>query len=213
MFIELIDVLRCPKPHEQSWLVLAARRIDDRDVIDGVLGCPVCAAEYLIVDGVVRFDAAKHTGASAEPSSEEEAMRLAALLDLSTPKGYAVVAGALGANAPHLRSMTDVQLLLVNPPPGTDMGNGVSGLTIDRDWNALPLAAFSARAIALDDSATSGQLIAALQIVRPGGRVLAPEVLPLPDGVSELARDDRQWLAERSAAPRESGIIALERRK
>ena len=25
MFIELVDTLRCPRPHEESWLVLSAR--------------------------------------------------------------------------------------------------------------------------------------------------------------------------------------------
>jgi uncharacterized protein YbaR (Trm112 family) len=212
MFIELIDVLRCPNAHEESWLVLASRRIDGRDVLEGVLGCPVCSAEYPIVDGVVRFARESRSEASA-PAREEDALRLAALLDLATPRGYAIITGALGNAAPYLRALTDVQLLLVNPRPGVEMGTGVSGLTIDSDWATLPLAASSARAIALDDRATPAQLQAALRIVRPSGRVLAPLTLALPDDVAELARDDRQWLAERRAVPRQSGIIPLERRK
>ena len=212
MFIELIDVLRCPNAHEESWLVLASGRIDDRDVMDGVLGCPVCEAEYPIVDGTVRFAPESHSKV-VEPSSEEEALRLAALLDLASPRGYAIIAGALGNSAPALRALTDAQLLLVNPPPGIEMGSGLSGLTIDLGWTALPLAPSSARAIALDDSATPAQLRAGLLVVRPSGRVLAPLTLALPDGVSELARDDRQWLAERKVVARESRIIPLERRK
>lgn len=213
MFIELIDVLRCPNAHEESWLVLASSRIDGRDVIEGVLGCPVCEAEYPIVDGVVRFARESHADAVGTPASEDEAVRLAALLDLTSPRGYAIATGALGNDAPALRALTDVQLLLVNPPPGVEMGSGLSGLTIDSNWTALPLAPASARAIALDDITTPVQLTGALRVVRPGGRVLAPLTLALPDGVAELARDDRQWLAERRAAPRESGIIPLERRK
>ena len=213
MFIELIDVLRCPNAHEESWLVLPSRRIDGRDVMEGVLGCPVCAAEYPIADGVVHFARESRRQDPAEPSSEEEALRLAALLDLATPAGYAIITGALGAATPYLRTLTDVQLLLVNPPSVIEMGGGVSGLTIGSDWKALPLAASSARAIALDDAPTPSQLLAALGVVRPSGRVLAPITLALPDDVAELARDDRQWLAERRAAPRESGIIPLERRK
>lgn len=214
MFIELIDVLRCPSAHEESWLVLASRRIDGRDVMDGVLGCPVCQAEYPIVDGVVSFTReSPRPDGPVEPSSEEEALRLAALLDLATPHGYAIVAGTLARNAPHLSAVTDVQLLLVNPPYETELGSGLSGLTIEASWTRLPLAAASARAIALDDNTTPAQLVAALHVVRPSGRVLAPIALSLPDGVSELARDARQWLAERRVAPRESGIIPLERRK
>jgi len=213
MFIELIDVLRCPSAHEESWLVLASRRIDGRDVMEGVLGCPVCAAEYPIADGVVKFAREPHSDVLAPPSSEEDALRLAALLDLATPRGYAIITGTLGSAAPYLRAVTDVQLLLVNPPPGIGMGSGLSGLTIDSAWTTLPLAPSSARAVALDDDMTPAQLLAALNVVRQSGRVLAPVTLSLPAGVAELARDARQWLAERRAVPRESGIIPLERRK
>lgn len=213
MFIELIDVLRCPNAHEESWLVLAAGRIDGRDVMEGVLGCPVCAAEYPITDGVARFEHEVRNDGIAVSPSEEEALRLAALLDLATPRGYAIITASLGVHAPALRALTDVPLLLVNPPPGIEMGNGLSALTIESDWTTLPLAPSSARAIALDDTTTPTQLLAALRVVRPSGRVLAPATLALSDDAAELARDDRQWLAERRAVARESGIISLERRK
>lgn len=213
MFIELIDVLRCPNAHEESWLVLASGRIDGRDAMEGVLGCPICAAEYPITDGVARFVAGSPSTAVAEPASEEDALRLAALLDLASPRGYAILTGTLGDTALGLRALTDVQLLLVNPPPNLEMGSGLSGLTMGSDWTALPLAPSSARAVALEDSTSASQLLAALRVVRPSGRVLAPCALALPDGVAELARDSRQWLAERRVAPRESGIIPLERRK
>ena len=213
MFIELMDVLRCPNAHEESWLVLVSGHIDGRDVMEGVLGCPVCAAEYPIADGVVRFAREPGSADVAAPSSEEEALRLAALLDLVDPRGYAIVTGKLSAVAPYLRALTDVPLLLVNPSPNVEMGRGLSGLTLGSDWTTLPLAASSARAVALEEKATPSQLLAALRVVRPPGRVLAPVSLAPPDTVAELARDDRQWLAERRAAPRESGIISLERRK
>ena len=193
--------------------MLASRRIDGRDVMEGVLGCPICSAEYPITDGAVRFAADSRSRTRTAPSTDEDALRLAALLDLATPRGYAIITGAPGSAAPQLRALTDVQLLLVNPPPDIEMGSGVSGLIINGDWTTLPLAASTARAIALDDGTTPAQLLAALRVVRPSGRVLAPVALAIPDGVSELARDDRQWLAERRAIARESGIIPLERRK
>ena len=213
MFIELIDVLRCPNAHEESWLVLASRRIDGRDVMEGVLGCPVCAAEFPITDGVVWFADRSRSGAAAATANEEDALRLAALLDLAAPGGYAIITGTLGSEAPYLTGLTEVPLLLVNPPSGIGMGTGLSGLMIDPEWTRLPLAPSSARAIALDETTTAGQLVAALDVVRPSGRVLAPVALSLPDGVSELARNDHQWLAERRATPRQSGIIPLERRR
>jgi hypothetical protein len=35
-----------------------------------------------------------------------------------------------------------------------------------------------------------------VRVVRPGGRIVAPVHAPLPANVKELARDDRQWVAE-----------------
>ena len=88
MFIELIDVLRCPNPHEESWLVLASRRIDGRDVMEGVLGCPVCAAEVPSADGVGRFAAESRSIARQRAATEGEALRLAALLDLASSRAH-----------------------------------------------------------------------------------------------------------------------------
>ena len=210
MFSELVDVLRCPRPHEESWLVLAAHRLDGRDIMAGVLGCPVCHAEYPIADGVARFvNAPDETSAGA--SNEDEALRLVALLGLTGARGYAVVVGDLTNHAVRMRELTDVQLLLVNPAATVAMGRGLSGLTIGPRWTKLPLAPASARAIAFDDATMEEQLAAGVEAVVAGGRILAPVALSLPDGLTELARDDRHWLAEREQAPRSSGIISLQR--
>jgi uncharacterized protein YbaR (Trm112 family) len=219
VFIELIDVLRCPNAHEDSWLVLAAGRTNGRDIIDGTLGCPVCRAEYAIVNGVVRFT--DEPRARAEPPDEGEAFRLAALLDLTGGRGYAVLVGETGNQAPRVRELTDMQLMLVNPPDGVAMGGGVSGLTSAP--GTLPLAAGSARAIALHRAASPALLAASLDALAPGGRLLAPVALPLPAKLSELARDERHWLAERrqtgvsggggGGGGGSSGIVPISRRR
>ena len=51
VFIELTDLLRCPEPHEEQFLVLLPDQMQDRSVRSGKLGCPVCHREYRIVDG------------------------------------------------------------------------------------------------------------------------------------------------------------------
>ena len=55
MFIELIDLLRCTKPHDETWLVAAFNTVSNRFVQEGKLGCPTCSAEYWIRDGVGDF--------------------------------------------------------------------------------------------------------------------------------------------------------------
>lgn len=211
MFIELLDQLRCPRPHEDSWLVLAAGRTEGRDVYEGVLGCPVCKAEYSIVDGLVRFAEVPLAKPLPAPN-EHEALRLAAALDLTSPQGYVILVGAWGNHATALHAMSDAQLMLVNPPAGLAMGWGLSGLTMRADWIRLPLASASARAIALDDAAMPSQLDGALDTLGAGGRLVAPASLRLPDIVTELARDERHWVAERTSSGRSSGIVSLTRR-
>jgi uncharacterized protein YbaR (Trm112 family) len=213
MFIELIDVLRCPNAHEETWLVLATHRMDGRDVLDGVLGCPVCEAEFRIAGGIAHFDRGRPRPTRAMPPDESEALRLAALFELAEPRGYVILVGGAASQAPALRALTGVQLLLVDPPAELEMGSGLSGLTTDAQSLALPLAASSARAIAFDDSTNPEELESRLRVIAPGGRVLAPVTLRPPNDLTELARDDRHWLAERAASGSTSRILSLERRR
>src|SRR5947209_470348 len=116
MFIELIDKLRCPNPHELTWLVAAIESAEDRDVISATLGCPICHATYPIVRGIADFSggaAIAHAG--LEPATMEETMRLAALLDLATPGGFVALTGAWTALAPALHVTTDVHVLVIDP--------------------------------------------------------------------------------------------------
>ncbi|MEP7381311.1 MAG: hypothetical protein ABI910_06465, partial [Gemmatimonadota bacterium] len=55
MHIELVDSLRCTQPHDDTWLVASVTRFDGRDIVDGVLGCPICHRQYLVLDGEVDF--------------------------------------------------------------------------------------------------------------------------------------------------------------
>jgi uncharacterized protein YbaR (Trm112 family) len=213
MFIELVDVLRCPNPHEDTWLVLAADRLDDRDVMEGTLGCPICHAELRISAGIARFDNGSPRVTASRTPDEDEALRIAALLDLTDRRGYAVLVGESAANAPLLRAVTDVQLLLIDAPADISMGRGLSGLTTSSSAETFPLAAGSARGIALDATATAPLVTSALTILSPGGRLLAPASLDVPAGLTMLARDERHWVAERAAPPSASGIISIDRRR
>jgi uncharacterized protein YbaR (Trm112 family) len=212
VFIELVDMLRCPNRHEDTWLVLSAHRTVERDIMEGVLGCPICHAEYPIEAGVVRFDGGTRRPSPTKPPDEDEAIRLAALLDLTDSQGYAILVGDTASHASRLRELTDVQLLLVNPPAGIEMGSGLSGLTTS-GTAPLPLGEASARAIALDNTATPALLESALHVVRSGARLVVPIDVAIPTGVTQLARDERHWVAERTPTATTSGIISIDRRR
>lgn len=207
MHSELVDTLRCLSVHEESWLVAASDETAGRHIMRGVLGCPVCHARYHIEQGIADF-----TGGSRRPVVLERAtlvadasavLKLAAMLDLTDPSGYVILAGSWARLAAPLREIVPVLVLAVNPRPDTAMGDGVSGVaSIDR----IPVAAGSARGIAFDtvgphdvDGIDPGL---ALGAVKPGGRVIGAIGLDVPDGVAIVARDAEHWVGTRaSGAP------------
>ncbi len=217
MFIELVDALRCPVPHEESWLVVAAERMEARHIVEGTLGCPVCRASYPIHRGVVDF---RRTRAGASPartaesrverdesSDLEQAMRLAAFLGLSDAAGFAVLAGAWGTRASALRGLVETPLVLVDPP---DAFEGEPGISVLRTDGPLPLAAGAARAMAIDGPGAE-RVASAVRATRVKGRVVGPTTVLLPTGVRELARDEELWVAEREAL--DSPLVALHVRR
>ncbi|MHB0949095.1 MAG: hypothetical protein ACYC3Q_08530 [Gemmatimonadaceae bacterium] len=209
MHAELIDALRCPHPHADSWLVAMATRTVGRDLIEGTLGCPVCRAEYPITGGVVQFAAPLPVIPPPAPgAAEEEAMRVAALLDLTDARGVALLLGAWGARAPTVQRIAPSRLLLLDPPAGVPLGGGV--FAIDAG-TAVPLAAGSMHAAAIDAAHGSAhQVEAVVQAVKPGGRIVAPVAVAVPSGVMEIVRDDTVWVAAREAPT--SPVVALGRR-
>ena len=43
MHIDVAELLRCPVAHEDTWLVARVDRMAGRHIVDGALGCPICA--------------------------------------------------------------------------------------------------------------------------------------------------------------------------
>ncbi|HVE93929.1 MAG TPA: hypothetical protein VNB24_03340, partial [Acidimicrobiales bacterium] len=176
MLIELVDDLRCPRPHEETWLVAATNRTEGRSIIEGTLGCPICGAEYPIREGVVWFETPEQVHDPAPdrgvPADQEAAMRLAAFLDLSDVQGFALLAGSWGTVAPFLQGVVPTQLVLLNPRPPIAVGHGMSVLEIA---TGIPLADATCRGIAMDYAhADAAHLDAAVRVLRLRGRLVAP---------------------------------------
>jgi len=217
MFIELVDALRCPRTHEESWLVLATSRIEARHIREGTLGCPVCRAEYPIRDGIVdlRLDHAGHSPAQTDDAASATriadrvpADHLAAMLSLGDALGFALLIGDWGRHADALLELDQMPpLMLVDPPAGVVMRPGLSGVRADA---RIPLAVGAARATALDD-VEAIRLSSAALVTRTGGRIVAPAQAALPDGVRELVRDERVWVGERETPP--SAFVRLHVRR
>ena len=190
MFVELIDRLRCPNDHADTWLVATASRTAHRHLIDATLGCLECDAEYEVRDGDVFFGAP--VASEAMPDSEADAMRVAALLNLQE-RGLYVLDGGWASLASAVQGILDVDLLLADPASAAaSAGQGTLRGIGDR-W---PLAAASLHGIALD-RATPARTADAVRVLRAAGRLVAPVSAALPAGVRELARDERHWVAEK----------------
>lgn len=208
MFIELVDALRCPVPHEESWLVAASTRMAFRHIVEGTLGCPVCKAQYPVHRGVVDFrrDTPAPLPADAPPD-EMQATRLAAFLDLTDSTGFAVLLGSWSVHAPLVRAIAETPLLAVDPPEGTE---GEPGISVIRCDGVLPLAVGASRGTAID-AAAPARIASAVRATKAKGRLVAPVTVPLPSGAIELARDESVWVAEREAAA--SALVTLHVRR
>jgi len=211
VFIPLVDSLRCTAGHEDTWLVASIERSEERDIRQGFLGCPICFAEYPVRDGIAYFgvDPAEPVAAAMARVEDDDALRLAAALDLTDPRMVAVLFGAWGAYAPVMRGFSPAHLLLVNPPGFIASGDGIS---VVRTNTVAPLARGSMDAVALHANASPQMLESLVASLRGGGRLAGPVGLPMPEAAAELARDDRIWVAAQpEAGGATSPLISLRR--
>ncbi len=204
MFIELVDALRCLEPHEDTWLVASVTRWDSRHIVDGVLGCPVCRREYVVTDGIAWFTSPATTRdrgrlTTVPPTAPPERVaRVAALLGLTEGGGTIVLGGDWAACAAALVELGAGQVVRVNAAPSSPSAQEVSSIVVG---DRLPFAAGALRGVALGGGAATTALVAsAAGALRPRGRLIAPSSVAVPDGVTELARDHEDWVAERAGS-------------
>jgi uncharacterized protein YbaR (Trm112 family) len=207
---DLLDALRCPGTHEESWLVAMVLEASGSSLLVAELACPVCGAEFRIVNGIAHFEDSTPVASPAlpsEPYTRDMALRLAALLGVAESQLPVGLVGRYTAASGALASLVSAPQLLINSGPVIP-GPGVSCIVVaDR----LPLGVESLAAIAVDAAhATVTFLESATRALRLGGRLVAPADAPVPAGMRELARDATEWVAETTT--RASGLVELRRR-
>jgi hypothetical protein len=202
MFIELVDSLRCLEPHDETWLVAAASRMEGRHLIEGVLGCPVCRREYAVRDGTGWFSTRQPDAADqglttlVTDSDPAHLTRTAALLDLSQPGGIVVLGGSWAAHADAVAELGVAHVVVLNTRASESSVQEVSSIVVD---DRLPFGSTALRGVAVDrGQASPGLLSSAASSLRSRGRLVAPSDAAVPGGVEVLARDDRVWVAERT---------------
>lgn len=204
MFIEFIDLLRCPRTHSDSWLVAAFQKMDARFVVTGKLGCPVCDSVYPITAGVADFRGdrldgtraiavAANSADSAEQQKEENAVRVAAFLGLTRPDSLVVLTGRSASHGANVSALAEARVIALNPVREGHPAERVAAVLADFRF---PLAPFSVDGIVLDSGSNPLLAADAARVLRQGGRLVAPATLHLGPGFRELARDDNQVVAE-----------------
>ena len=201
MFIELIDSLRCIRPHEETWLVASFNKVDNRFVEEAKLGCPSCSAEYWIRGGVADFSGevilaeCEDERRAASHRREELATRAGAYLEATEPGATVVLGGLWAYAAQELSEMAEIRVIAINPPSGVKESENV-GLV--RVGSEIPLAAGSVLGVALDAWFPTRIIESAMRVVRPGGRIVGAAAVKAPSDLSILAHDDRYWVAQKA---------------
>lgn len=190
MFIELIDLLRCPVDHEDSWLVAAFTKMNGRFVVEGKLGCHICSATYPIVDGVAMFADADGDTTTGSVSADD-VIRTAALLGLTQPGALVVLEREAASLARGIAQMTECRIIAINANIEVEESERVGLLVSDA---RMPIARGSVDGLVL--TSDEAGFAEAGRILRPGGRVVAPASAEIGGEFREIARDERSVVAE-----------------
>ena len=194
MFIELTDILRCPQPHDEQFLVLLPETMDGRSVRTGHLGCPVCHREYLVRDGVVAMGDVP--AAPPSPDAEVDATAIAAFLGLAGPGGYVALAGDVpGLGSDLVTALPGVHLAAINPPTDTAELPMMSVLRAP----LIPIKTRSLRGVVLGRpfGADPDWIGEAVRTLLPGLRVVGTGPAPAREDLDLLASAGNWWVATR----------------
>jgi uncharacterized protein YbaR (Trm112 family) len=202
--VELTEMLRCPEPHREEFLVLSTGEMAGRMVRTGLVGCPVCQREYKIEDGVVYFSGWGMRDAGwgptpthpASPIPHPDAQTLQALLDLGGPGGYVVLLGSAARHATSLAGlMGGIHFVGVNAPPDVDELPVLSLLVCG---SRIPLRQAMARGVVVGrDSAAAAWLAEAQRVLLPGRRLVVEDETAKPEGVTQLATGQGLFVGEK----------------
>jgi uncharacterized protein YbaR (Trm112 family) len=205
MHIELTEMLRCPEPHREEFLVLSTSEMNGRMVWIGLVGCPVCHRNFEIIDGVVDFSevvtgerqlrAVRRTPAPESPVLLDP-QSLQALLELSGPGGYIVLVGSAARLAEGLAGlMGGVHFVGINAPPDVEELPVLTLLQTDR---VIPLRQAMARGVVVGaELARTPWVAEGVRVLLSGRRLVIEDEQAAPAGLKKLASGQGVWVGEK----------------
>ena len=187
MHILLTDRLTCPRCGPDFGLILLAKRLAERRVLDGALGCANCRDQFPIQGGFADLRPPPRDPLTAtlpaEDSDVEATNRLAALLGVSEGPGTVALLGSVAVHAAALADrLPEIEVVAVDAATQVEVERErVSRLVTGV---ALPFHPWTFRALA-----TVGDVVTpeeAVRVVGHGGRVVMER--PGPDATVRLER-------------------------
>ena len=217
MFLEVTEILRCPRAHDESFVVCVAYAMDGRQVARGVIGCPVCREEFPIRDGVLDFTegtgaqghggtdvpahrrtgaptdesgtpARRHAGThSGEPAGTLTAEATATFLALEGRGGYVLLAGSAARLARDLAALVPGVHLLCVNAPLE--AERVPECSYVASLGGFPIKTAQVRGVVLGaDCVAEPWLAEGVRVLLHGLRLVAEDERASPPGIVELAR-------------------------
>ena len=193
MLIELAEYLKCGNDHPEEPLVVATGAMKERAIVFGTIGCPVCKAEYTIVNRIARFGSPADPPL-AEPGADVEAVQ--ALLGLTSPGGYVVLVGSAGTLAGRLTgTMENVHFVAVNPPEQLEP---TSYMSLLRGEKYVPLRSAMARGVVVGaEHAAAPWLDEASRVLLKGQRLVVLREGIEPSGLTKVMAAAGLWAGEK----------------
>ena len=196
MFLELAEYLKCPTDHAEEPLIVATGAMKGRSIVFGTIGCPVCHAEFVIVNRIAQFDGpARAAPPPADRLPETDAVH--ALLGLASPGGYVVLLGSAARLADGLaQQLEGVHFIGVCAPDDVEAGAHLSLLSCT---TKIPLRSAMARGVVVGAERAEPEWLAeAVRVVLPGQRVVVLRDDVSVDGVERLAAGQGMWVGKRT---------------
>jgi hypothetical protein len=173
MHLLLTDRLTCPRCGPEHGLILLAKEIVDRRVLDGEVGCSNCREHFPVTDGFadLRWPRRSEPAEGISPAPDPPlAVKVAALLGLTDGSGFILLAGRTTAAADALSTMLagDEWIALGGHLREQVECPGISRMAASPD--SLPLSTGGLRGAALD-AGHAEWLPEVTRALAPGARV------------------------------------------
>lgn len=173
MHLLLTDRLACPRCGPAFGLILLARTLEERRVLEGELGCPNCRQRYAVRAGLADLRAAPSPApplSTLEAAPAEEALRVAALVGVSEGPAQILLHGRAARFAPALSAqLPDVHWIADHPA----IGSWSEQAGVERVWTGgrLPFFDRSLRGVVIEGP-DEGALDEVSRVVQSRGRLV-----------------------------------------